>query len=105
MVSALKHLGSQWNYMGVRERPKLIKTGPYGIVRHPMYSYAMALEVCFAGMFWNWIPLVVLGGAMVPAFALKIPMEEKVMLENDKIGKAYKSYKKEVSWRVIPYLW
>ncbi|KAG9117289.1 hypothetical protein FRC07_007364, partial [Ceratobasidium sp. 392] len=38
MVWAFKHLGSQWNFIGVRERPKLVKTGPYSIVRHPMYT-------------------------------------------------------------------
>ncbi|QRV98157.1 isoprenylcysteine carboxyl methyltransferase [Ceratobasidium sp. AG-Ba] len=103
-ASATKHLGSQWNYFGLRERPKVVKTGPYSIVRHPMYSCGIVLEVCFAGMFWNWMPLAVLGAVLIPAFVIKIPMEEKAILES-KIGAEYKEYQKIVRWRLCPYLW
>jgi hypothetical protein len=55
---------------------------PYYDVEHGLIyvsqSCAMILEVCFAAMFWNWMPLAVLGGVMVPAFALKMPMEVNV---------------------------
>ncbi|KAG9074926.1 hypothetical protein FS749_013466 [Ceratobasidium sp. UAMH 11750] len=104
MVWTFKHLGSQWNYIGVRERPKLVKTGPYAIVRHPMYICAMLNDVLFSAMFWNWMPLV--GAAIMAAmFAIKMPMEEKVILDNEEVGEAYRRYKKEVPWRVIPYIW
>ncbi|KAG8771509.1 hypothetical protein FRC12_003572 [Ceratobasidium sp. 428] len=104
MVWTFKHLGSQWNYIGVRERPKLVKTGPYAIVRHPMYTCAMLNDALFAAMFWNWMPLV--GSAiMATMFAVKMPMEEKVILDNEEVGEAYQRYKKEVPWRVIPYIW
>ncbi|KAG9077095.1 hypothetical protein FS749_011056 [Ceratobasidium sp. UAMH 11750] len=56
-------------------------------------------------MFWNWIPLAALGGVLIPAFAVKMPMEEKAILDNKDIGDAYKAYKKEVPWRVFPYIW
>ncbi|KAG8742931.1 hypothetical protein FRC10_000719 [Ceratobasidium sp. 414] len=55
-------------------------------------------------MFWNWIPLVGAGLTAV-AFGVKIPMEEKLMLNSKGLGGAYENYKKEVPWRVIPYIW
>ncbi|KAG8693776.1 hypothetical protein FRC09_010303 [Ceratobasidium sp. 395] len=99
-----KHLGSQWAAIGVRERPKVVKTGPYGIVRHPGYGLAMLQELMFIPMFWNWIfaPAFVVTAL---AFAVKMPIEEKVMEENKEIGDAYKRYKREVPSRVIPYIW
>ncbi|KAF8606732.1 hypothetical protein BDV93DRAFT_520361 [Ceratobasidium sp. AG-I] len=104
MISIYKHLGAQFHYVGVRERPKLIKTGPYSVARHPMYSCAMSSGICLAAAFWNWMPLAALG-IMSTAFAIKMPMEEQVILNNKEIGDAYKEYKKEVPWRVLPYIW
>ncbi|CAE6490345.1 unnamed protein product [Rhizoctonia solani] len=98
-----RHLGSQWGAIGVRERPKIVKTGPYGVVRHPGYFIAMAEQLLLIPMFWNWIfaPAFVLTSI---AFAIKMPMEEKV-IEKSEIGEEYKRYKKEVPYRVIPYIW
>ncbi|KAG9073736.1 hypothetical protein FRC06_011180 [Ceratobasidium sp. 370] len=100
----VRSLGSQWHYIGVRERPKLIKTGPYALVRHPMYTFGLMINPFSAVMFWNWIPLVGAGLTAI-AFGIKIPMEEKLMLNSKELGDAYKNYKKEVPWRVIPYIW
>ncbi|KAG8682035.1 hypothetical protein FRC09_017058, partial [Ceratobasidium sp. 395] len=36
-TSTIKHLSSQWHFVGLRERPKLVNTGPYAFVRHPLY--------------------------------------------------------------------
>ncbi|QRW12750.1 isoprenylcysteine carboxyl methyltransferase [Ceratobasidium sp. AG-Ba] len=105
MVSVFNTLGSQWNFLGVRERPKLVNSGVYSLVRHPMYSLAMGEEVFMAMMFWNWMPLVALAGVLIPAFAIKMPMEEQAMLDNKEMGDAYKAYKKQVPWRVFPYIW
>ncbi|KAG8742929.1 hypothetical protein FRC10_000717 [Ceratobasidium sp. 414] len=106
MVWTFKHLGSQWNYIGVRERPKLVKTDHLrkrGLPDTPE-SCAMLNDVLFAAMFWNWMPLV--GAAIMAAmFAIKMPMEERVILDNKDVGEAYRRYKKEVPWRVIPYIW
>ncbi|QRW25212.1 isoprenylcysteine carboxyl methyltransferase [Rhizoctonia solani] len=99
-----KHLGSQWGAIGVRERPKIVKTGPYALVRHPGYFLAMSEQLILIPMFWNWVfaPALVLTSI---AFAIKMPMEEKVIEENAEIGEAYRQYKKEVPYRIIPYVW
>ncbi|QRW12657.1 methylene-fatty-acyl-phospholipid synthase [Ceratobasidium sp. AG-Ba] len=127
----IQHLGSQWNYIGVRERPKLVNTGPYALVRHPMYtavafywrtrtpqtslkraharpypmySFGILMDLVSAVMYWNWIPLA--GAALTTvAFAIKIPMEEKLILNKKVLGDDYKQYRREVPSRIIPYIW
>ena len=85
----------------VQEGQKVIDTGLYGIVRHPMY---MATLLLFLSM-----PLV-LGSILsfvitllyIPIIAKRIRNEEQV-LENGLEG--YTEYKKRVKYKVIPFLW
>ncbi|CAE6428941.1 unnamed protein product [Rhizoctonia solani] len=88
----------------VRERPELVKTGPYRLVRHPMYSAIMLSMGGMAGAFWNWIPVSALG-ILAVLFAIKMPMEENVILNHEVIGSEYAAYKRKVPSRVIPYIW
>lgn len=85
----------------VQENQKVIDTGLYGIVRHPMY---MATTVLFLVM-----PLVLASPfsflimlLYIPLIAKRINNEEKV-LEEGLAG--YKDYKKKVKYRVIPFIW
>ena len=85
----------------VQENQKVVDTGLYGVVRHPMY---MSTLILFLSM-----PLV-LGSPIsfgimlfyIPIIAKRIRNEEKV-LENGLTG--YKDYKQRVRYKVIPYLW
>ncbi|CAE6481087.1 unnamed protein product [Rhizoctonia solani] len=104
MTKCFKHLGAQWNYIGVRERPALVRTGPYKVVRHPMYSCAMLVMAGAAGAFWNWIPVGALG-VLTVLLAIKIPMEESIILNHDHLGFKYAVYKNGVPSRIIPYIW
>ena len=85
----------------VQEGQKVIDTGLYGIVRHPMY---MATLVLFLAM-----PLVL---GSVPSFAvmlLYIPIiakrirNEEAVLEDGLSG--YREYKSRVRYKVIPFVW
>ena len=85
----------------VQENQKVIDTGLYGIVRHPMY---MATTLLFL-----MIPLVLASPLSflilllyLPLIALRIRNEESV-LENGLAG--YKEYKQRVKYRIIPYIW
>lgn len=85
----------------VQDNQKVIDTGLYGIVRHPMY---MATTVMFLAM-----PLV-LGSpfsflimlAYLPVIAKRIDNEEAVLEEG---LEGYKEYKKRVRCKMIPFLW
>ncbi|KAJ1306160.1 hypothetical protein OPQ81_010871 [Rhizoctonia solani] len=104
MTRCFKHLGAQWNYIGVRERPALVRTGPYRVVRHPMYSCAMLVAAGMTGAFWSWIPVSALG-LLAVLFAIKMPMEEDVILNHEHLGPKYAVYKREVPYRIIPHIW
>ena len=85
----------------VQENQKVIDTGLYGIVRHPMY---MATVILFLAM-----PLV-LGSVLsflimlcyIPIIVKRIGNEEQVL---EKGLPGYREYKKKVRYRLIPYLW
>ena len=85
----------------VQENQKVIDTGLYGIIRHPMYSVTLLL---FLSM-----PLVL--GSLFSFFiflaypfiiAKRIRNEEEV-LTRELTG--YKQYKEKVKYRIIPFIW
>ena len=85
----------------VQENQKVIDTGLYGVVRHPMY---MATTVLFLAM-----PLVLASPLSflimllyIPLIAKRIKNEEMVL----EVGlKDYKEYKRKVKYKVIPFVW
>ena len=85
----------------VQENQKVIDTGLYGIVRHPMY---MATTVLFLAM-----PLVLASPLSFLIMLLYIPLiakrikNEEVVLEEGLEG--YKEYKERVKYRIIPFIW
>jgi protein-S-isoprenylcysteine O-methyltransferase Ste14 len=79
----------------------VISTGPYAIVRHPMYATAllMLLGIPLAlGSWWGVLVLV----ALVPALAWRLIDEEHVLLR-DLDG--YDAYRRKVRFRLVPYVW
>lgn len=80
---------------------KLVDTGLYGLIRHPMYGATLLL---FLSM-----PLIL---GSIPAFivmllypfiiARRIQNEEEVLLR-DLPG--YEAYRQKVRWRLVPYIW
>jgi protein-S-isoprenylcysteine O-methyltransferase Ste14 len=79
----------------------VISTGPYALVRHPMYAAAlvMLLGIPVALGSW-WGALVVV--ALVPALGWRLIDEERLLLR-DLDG--YAEYRRKVRWRLIPYIW
>lgn len=85
----------------VQEDQKVIDTGLYGVVRHPMY---LATVILFLAM-----PLI-LGSVLsflimlvyLPIIAKRIRNEEQVLEEG---LPGYREYKEKVKYRLIPFLW
>ena len=79
----------------------VITTGPYRLVRHPMYAGGLLYFVGLPFMFGSW-----LGLAVVPLFVallvLRIPIEER-MLKKELAG--YDDYAARVKYRLVPGLW
>jgi protein-S-isoprenylcysteine O-methyltransferase Ste14 len=85
----------------VQEKQKVIDTGLYGIVRHPMYSAAILI--------FMFMPLL-LGSfyALLPLLMFPIQMNIRIKNEEDILVKGldgYPEYKKKVRYKIIPFLW
>jgi len=85
----------------VQEGQKVVDTGLYGIVRHPMYAVTVWLFLSIPivlGSFWSLLCFL----PYVAVIAVRIGNEEKV-LEAGLDG--YTEYKKRVKYRIVPFVW
>jgi len=85
----------------VQEEQKVIDTGLYGVIRHPMYT-ATILMFCFAPLVLGSVISFVIFLAYPVIIVTRIGNEEKV-LENGLKG--YTDYKKKVKYRLMPFVW
>jgi len=85
----------------VEKGQKVIDTGLYGIVRHPMYFACLLLFLSFPlvlGSFWAFICFLV----FIPLFVIRILDEEKLLVKE---LPGYEEYRKKVRYRLIPFVW
>lgn len=85
----------------VEKGQKVIDTGPYAYVRHPMYIGALMLYGFTPLALGSWVVNLFLP-LLIVALVFRIINEEKV-LERELPG--YGDYKKKVRWRLMPYIW
>lgn len=85
----------------VQKGQKVVDTGLYGIVRHPMYAVTVGLFLSIPVVLGSWWSLLCFL-PYVAMIAVRIINEEKV-LENGLEG--YREYKKKVRYRLIPFIW
>ncbi len=85
----------------VQEHQKVVDTGLYGIVRHPMYAATLLLFLAIPLVLASlWAFLIML--FYIPIIAKRIRSEE-ALLEQELNG--YKEYKQRVRYKVIPFIW
>jgi protein-S-isoprenylcysteine O-methyltransferase Ste14 len=85
----------------VTEGQRVISTGPYAIVRHPMYASGLLYLVgtpLALGSYWGLVALA----AMLP-FLLWRLIDEERLLVRDLPG--YAEYRQRVRYRLVPYVW
>ena len=85
----------------VQENQKVIDTGLYGVVRHPMYMTTLLLFLSMPLVLGSVLSFVIML-AYIPIIAKRIRNEEQV-LESGLEG--YAEYKKRVRYKVIPFVW
>lgn len=85
----------------VQENQKVIDTGLYGIVRHPMYTSTLFLFLAMPLVLGSPISFVILL-AYLPIIVKRIRNEEQVLEEG---LDGYTAYKQRVRYRLIPYVW
>lgn len=85
----------------VQENQKVVDTGLYGIVRHPMYS-ATVLMFLSMPLVLGSLPSFVIMLAYIPIIVKRISNEEKVLM-SELYG--YKEYCNRVKYRLIPFVY
>jgi len=76
----------------------VISTGPYGVVRHPMYAAALPMLVGMPLALGSWWALVAVL-LMLPILAWRMADEERVLVEE---LPGYADYRRRVRWRLVP---
>ena len=85
----------------VMEGQKVVSTGLYGIVRHPMYTATIAMFLAMPLVMGSWWAFLV----MIPyvlAIVTRIKDEETLLTKE---LEGYQEYKEKVRWKLIPYIW
>lgn len=85
----------------VQENQKVIDTGLYGIVRHPMYSTTLVLFLSMGLVLGSPISFVILL-SYIPLIAKRMKNEEEVLLQG---LEGYEEYRRKVKYKVIPLIW
>ena len=85
----------------VQEDQKVIDTGLYGIVRHPMYMATVFLFLAMPLVLGSVISFVIML-CYIPIIAKRIRNEEKVLTEG---LQGYEEYKRKVKYRLVPFIW
>ncbi len=84
----------------VEKNQKLVDTGLYGIVRHPMYAITLVLFLSMPLVLGSFITFIIF---LVYPFIIVIRIKnEEIVLEKNLKG--YKDYKKKVKYKLIPFV-
>ena len=85
----------------VAEGQKVVSTGLYGIVRHPMYTATIGMFLTMPIILGSWWAFLV----MLPYITVimsRIKDEENLLLDE---LEGYQEYTQKVRWKLIPYIW
>lgn len=85
----------------VEEGQKVVDTGLYGIVRHPMYMATILLFLMIPLVLGSWYALIAF--AFYPAIIIVRIKDEEDLLTRELSG--YAEYKLKVKYRIIPFVW
>ena len=85
----------------VQENQKVVDTGLYGIVRHPMYAVTILLFLTIPLILGSIISFIIF--LIYPVLIIKRILNEEKVLEKELHG--YIEYEKKVKYRIIPYIW
>ena len=84
--------------LDINEEQKLIDSGFYGVVRHPLYSGSALLAISLPIGLGSWFSLI-LGFAFVIILLVRIKFEEDMLIIS---MEGYKEYREKVRYRLIP---
>jgi len=80
---------------------RVVSTGPYAVVRHPMYSGSLLYFLGIPIALGSWWGLLV-GILMMPVFVFRLFDEEKLLARN---LPGYSEYMDRLKYRLVPFVW
>ncbi len=102
VVWSRRELGSAWSFVPtVVQGTGLVTTGPYRLVRHPIYLGLVLVATGEALVFGSWPALMTVLCAIVPTFAWRARVEEKLLSRT--FGETYEAYRQRTKM-IIPHL-
>jgi protein-S-isoprenylcysteine O-methyltransferase Ste14 len=85
----------------IAENQTVVSTGPYAVVRHPMYAggllYVLGTPLAL-GSYWGLVPIA----AMLPCLIWRLLDEERVLAKH---LPGYTEYQRRVRHRLVPFVW
>jgi protein-S-isoprenylcysteine O-methyltransferase Ste14 len=95
IAAAVRTLGKQWSLQArVLETHELIRSGPYGVVRHPIYTGMFGMLIAASLAYGHWSGLLIASGIYLTATLIRIRMEERLLREQ--FGGVYDGYARNV---------
>lgn len=101
VVAVFMHNSYASRIIEVTKGQKVISTGPYAIVRHPMYTAIIIMYLASPlalGSYWAFLPALITPVIIIP----RLLNEEKIL---KKELKGYAEYTHKVRYRLIPGIW
>jgi protein-S-isoprenylcysteine O-methyltransferase Ste14 len=99
---ARRHLGKYWSSMvQVKVGHQIVRTGPYGIVRNPMYT---GILVAFLGAVIAIGELLAFVALFIGILSIWVKLKSEEEILTEKFGEEYLHYKQDVKAALIPYL-
>ena len=100
--TSVTHLGRQFRIRaGLYTDHQLVRTGPYAVVRHPIYASLLLMLLCtlLASTPWQWMPLAL--AAFVLGTEIRVRTEDRLLAS--RFGDQFREYQRSVP-AYIPFL-
>jgi protein-S-isoprenylcysteine O-methyltransferase Ste14 len=99
---AIKELGKQWSLEArLIEGHKLVSTGVYQIVRHPIYTAMLGMLVATGIVFSHWIALVAAIAVFLIGTRIRTQIEERLL--RDAFGREFEDWRAKVPG-LVPFV-
>lgn len=93
--TSVAHLGRQFRvHAGLYEDHELVSTGPYGIVRHPIYASLLAMLLSTALVLTPWIWAMVAVAVFVLGTEIRVRTEDRLL--ESRFGAEFRDYQRAV---------
>ena len=101
ITAVLKQNSFATKTVGIQKEQKVVDTGVYSVIRHPMYAAVLTIFLAspvLLGSYYALIPIVF----FLTGVILRIKREEKILCKG---LDGYSDYMEQVKYKMIPYIW